>query len=77
MDKRGAARNVSIVSRSKLLLPQSSTRCQAFAFSSQVPVLSVRVQSGCVGLRHGVPTFVGGEGWVFRPLIVLIDALGA
>ena len=55
----------------------SSTRCQAFACSIQVTVLSVRVRSGCVGLRHGVPTFGGGEGWVFRPLIVLIDALGA
>ena len=67
--------NLSIASRSKLLLPQSSTRCQAFVCSSQVTLLSVRVRPGCVGLWYAVPTFGGGEGWVARPLVVLVDVL--
>ena len=77
LGQRSAASYLCTVSRTTWCYRNSSTRCQAFACSSEASLLSVRVRSGCAGLRDGVPTLGGGEGWVGRPLDVFIDALVA
>ena len=45
-------------------VPNSSTRCQAFASSSSAILLSEQVPSGCCALWDGMSSFGGGEGWV-------------
>ena len=58
-------------------VPNSSTRCQAFASSSSAILLSEQVPSGCCAPWDGRPSFGGGEGWAGRPLGVLVDVVRA
>ena len=58
-------------------VPNSSTRCQAFASSSSAILLSEQVPSGCCAPWDGRPSFGGGGGWPGRPLGVLVDVVRA
>ena len=66
--------NVRIASRTKLLLPKFVDALLGIVCSSQVPVSSVRVRSGCIGPRTlvvpplgeqllGSGGSVGSQGW--------------
>ena len=56
--------NVRIASRTKLLLPKFVDALLGIVCSSQVPVSSVRVRSGCIGPRTLYrPWEEGRGGW--------------